>query len=186
MQHDKFVDSISATIHYHIHIRLDAESRDSTQFQHKISRYARDVEKKDTKKQFDAIYETYIRLQGIEQKIKILEIFLSKYTSKKLSSADRLVLFGSILSSVIEAYLTHLARMDGDLYFTNSKPHHAVLMAELKKIVLAESVKIGYSVVNKTGRTVPANQYESLLKKYNELVSQPPVDDDTISQFLMD
>lgn len=182
-QYDKFVDSVSSTVYYHIHTTIEALSRDATQFQHKISEYAHNLTKKeDIKSQFDAIFETYINNhQGIDRKLEILDTFLSKNINKQMNSNEKAMLFGQILSKSVLKYLQYLAIKDGDCYFTTSRQLTRTLLGKLKSIIVTETVNIGFALTNKSGHVVPRNQYEVLLKKYKKVLAEKAKLEETLA-----
>jgi hypothetical protein len=186
----KFVDSVSSIVYYHIHVTIEAQSRDSTQFLHNISEYSTNI-LKDISIQYKSIYKAYVEIyDGTMRKSEILDLFIQKTVPKLLdkTSKEKMSIFGRMISETVINYSRFLIKSDDEYFFTTAKNNKSLLVGSLKDILKNESINIGYELSNSSKQTVPRVQYEILLKKYKSLLAENEQlkKNDSIANFIED
>lgn len=172
-EYEKFIGAISAVVYYHIHVTLEATSRDSNQFFNSIGNYADDMIKEGgVRPQYDVIYKTYLdNYQGAKSSTNILHSFLSKHIQTKYldkcKTNAKVEIFAKILMSTIKNYAKYLSAYDKEYFFGKSinKSKH---VHKIQKILVDETSDANYAIGG-VNHQVTRARYDDLYKRYKKL-----------------
>jgi hypothetical protein len=172
-EYEKFVGAISSAVYYHIHVTLEAVSRDSNQFFNAIGNYADDMVKEGgVRPQYTVIYKTFLEnYQGTKTSTQILCSFLCKHIHTKYldkyNTSTKVTLFAKILMSTIKSYAKYLSGYD-DQYFFGKQVNKSKHVRKIQKILTDEATNANYAI-DGVSQQVSRARYDDLLKRYKYL-----------------